>query len=105
MKIFSKMFRRPRHSSKKQLAVVIAVLMAFTSAGVLGVTSMANYSKADAACIGDPSGNAIMRCGAADRAEFISNVKSSAELQKIYAYVKARALGLVGPWRPPSSSD
>ena len=69
----------------KKKALITAAFVAVLAAGAIG--AFGTGAKVDAVCNGDPTSNAIIRCGAADRADLIAKTKASPELQAIYAYM------------------
>ena len=70
--------------SKKKALITVA-FAAVLAAGAIG--AFGTSAKVDAACNGDPTSNAIIRCGAADRADLVAKARASAELQAIYAHM------------------
>lgn len=87
MKLFSNVLKRTRQASAKNLFLSFALLLALSVGGVMGVNTIGQDGQVDAATssCGDDSSNSIIRNGASSRSSFISKVKASSELQKIYA--------------------
>ena len=83
MKLFSK-FKR---ATGKKLFVLFALFLSLSVGGVLGANALNSNGQVDAAtnACGDNSANSIIYGGADTRTKFVSDVKGSTQLQRLYA--------------------